>query len=128
MFIADLIRFGIIFSKFSCRWLDGRTAHLSSMNRIPFWWIESENARFFPLYASERCWNKRPAGQVRTLLGAHSLLNLIRIDKRSHEDKKKKYWFEVQIKINFDLVSCYWITTLSYDLIGYRWELQHYLL
>ena len=36
MFNADLARFGIILSKFSCRLLDGRTVHLSSMNEIPF--------------------------------------------------------------------------------------------
>jgi len=36
MFNAGLARFGIILSKFSCRWLDGRMIHLSSMNGIHF--------------------------------------------------------------------------------------------
>jgi len=36
MFNAGLARFGIVLSKFSCRWLDDRTVHLPSMNEIPF--------------------------------------------------------------------------------------------
>ena len=36
MFNAGLVRFDIVLSKFSCRWLDGRTVHLPSMNGVPF--------------------------------------------------------------------------------------------
>ena len=36
MFNTGLARFGIILSKFSCRWLDGRTVYLPSMNGILF--------------------------------------------------------------------------------------------
>jgi len=36
MFNADLVRFDIILSKFSCRWLDSRTVHLRNMNGLPF--------------------------------------------------------------------------------------------
>jgi len=32
IFNADLARFDIVLSKFSCMWFDGRMVHLSSMN------------------------------------------------------------------------------------------------
>jgi len=34
MFNIGLVRFGIVLSKFSCRWLDSRTIHVPSMNGI----------------------------------------------------------------------------------------------
>ena len=112
MFNAGLAKFGFVLLKFSCLWLDDRTIYLTSMNGIPFLSGLRERMHTFAYYV----W----VGDVRikdpqdgAVICAHSVINSIKIHGRSHQDKIRYSWFEIQIKIDLNHISCYWIIILS---------------